>query len=305
MELDNLPGVLRPVDNAAMRTRFQQLLKSEDFIIAPGVYDAFSARIVESLGFDTVYLGSGNFCASHYGAADMGILSASEMATALRRISAAVSVPTIVDVDTGYGGPFQVAAHMPTIVAAGAAAAQIEDQVLPKRCGHLEGKSLVSTAEMCRKIEVMRDVTPDDFAIIARTDSVALEGLESAITRAHSYVDAGADLIFIEAPTSDEMLERIGEAEIKRPLIANMVFGGETPLHSGSELQALGFKMAIYAGAAIQAAGAAVRYSLAALRQSGQLPDSVSMLTLGERTKLVQQERWNALQDLTNRSLEE
>lgn len=305
MPIDELPDVLVPIDLESRRQRFQQLLRSDDIILSPGVYDAFSARIVESLGFDTVYLGSGNFCASQYGSADMGILSAQEMAAATRRIAAAVTVPVIVDVDTGYGGPFQVAVHLPQIVAAGAAAAQIEDQVLPKRCGHLEGKALISTAEMRRKIEVTRSVTPADFTIIARTDAVGVEGLEAAIERAHAYVESGADLIFIEAPISDEMLERIGAAEIQRPLIANMVFGGATPLRSRSDLHAMGYKMVVYAGAAIQAAGAAVRDCLSGLLESGQLPDSMKLLALQERTELVQQDRWNALQELTNRALDE
>jgi 2-methylisocitrate lyase-like PEP mutase family enzyme len=305
MLVDELPDVLRPLDLESRRHRFQELLASDGVILSPGVYDSFSARIVESLGFDTAYLGSGNFCASHYGSADMGILSPHDMAAASRRIAAAVSVPVIVDVDTGYGGPFQVAVHLPEIVAAGAAGAQIEDQVLPKRCGHLDGKSLVSTGEMCRKIEVARGVTPTDFAIIARTDAVAVEGLDAAIARAHAYVDAGADLIFIEAPLSDDMLQQIADAQIQRPLIANMVFGGATPLRSKSELQAMGYKMVIYAGAAIQAAGAAVRECLGGLLESGELPNSVTLLALAERTELVQQKRWNALHEQTNRPLDD
>jgi 2-methylisocitrate lyase-like PEP mutase family enzyme len=302
---DELPDLLKPVDSASRRATFRELLNADGLIISPGVYDAFSGRIVESLGYKTVYLGSGNFCASHYGSADMGILSPEVVAAATRRVAAAVTVPLIVDVDTGYGGPFQVAVHLPRIVEAGAAAAQIEDQVLPKRCGHLEGKGLISTAEMCRKIDVMRRVVPDDFSIMARTDAVAVEGIDAAIHRAHAYAAAGADLIFVEAPVSDQMLGKIGAAEIGRPLVANMVVGGATPLRSGSDLQAMGYKLIIYAGAAIQAAGAAVRHCLDALIRTGQLPESMQMLSLAERTELVQQPKWNALQEWASRPLDD
>ena len=303
MHHDNLPDALRPMNFPLRRKRFMELLETDEMIVAPGVYDAFSARIVEQIGFSTVYLGSGNFCASHYGTPDLGILTPHEMAAATRRIATAVSVPVIVDVDTGYGGPFQVAVHLPQIVDAGAAAAQIEDQVLPKRCGHLDGKSLISPSEMCRKLEVARRATPDDFSIIARTDAVAVEGVDAAIKRAHAYVDAGADLIFVEAPLSDGMLGQIGASGIQRPLIANMVYGGVTPLRSQSDLHAMGYKMVIYAGAAVQAAGAAVRSCLGGLHESGELPESVPMLTLAERTALIQQEQWNSLQEHASRTL--
>src|ERR671938_560448 len=216
----------------APRSRLRELLGSGTPVVAPGAYDALSARLVEQAGFDVVYMTGFGTTASLVGRPDVGLLTGSEMVDNARRIAAAVDVPVIADADTGYGNALNVLRTVQLYEQAGIAGLQLEDQVMPKKCGHMSGKALIGADEMVGKIRAAVEARRDpDLVVIARTDAVAVGGLEEAIGRARAFADAGADLLFVEAPTSEEDLARIaGELREVAPLVFNWAEGGKTPL---------------------------------------------------------------------------
>lgn len=250
-----------------------------------GSYDAFSTLCVESAGSDALYLGGGNLTASLLGLPDMGLLSFTELEDAVRRLRRISDLPLIVDFDTGYGTALQITQFLPRLAAAGADAVHIEDQALSKRCGHLGAKGVVEPSEMCARVSAARDSAPDGFIVIARCDARSVEGLESAIERAHEYSAAGADWIFVEALESVDELRAVGASNIGKPLMANMVIGGKTPLLSPEDLGNLGYSVVLYAGAALQAAGHAVIRTLKAVRAGDDVTGDV--LSLRERFDLL------------------
>ncbi|MGD9920852.1 MAG: oxaloacetate decarboxylase [Pseudorhodoplanes sp.] len=230
-------------------------LNTPGLVIAPGCYDALSALLIERAGFEAAYVSGASIAYTRLGRPDIGLVSLSELVDIVTAIHQRVTIPLIVDIDTGFGNALNVQRSVKLLAQAGAAALQLEDQVTPKRCGHLAGKELVPQSEMVGKISAALDARPDDnVLLIARTDAIAVEGFDAALERAEAYRSAGADVLFIEAPQSAEQLAAIG----KRfggvvPILANMVEGGQTPLSDAGELERLGFSIAIFPGGTVRA----------------------------------------------------
>jgi 2-methylisocitrate lyase-like PEP mutase family enzyme len=221
-------------------------LSRPELLLAPGVYDALTALVAEKAGFEALYLSGASIAYTRLGRPDIGLVGMTEVAETLANICSRVSVPVIVDADTGFGNALNVVRTVQALERAGAAAIQLEDQATPKRCGHLDGKVLVSINEMTGKIKAALD-TRRAALIIARTDAIAVEGLEAAMARAARYAEAGADVLFLEAPQSVEDMRRIAGA-FRLPLLANMVEGGKTPVLDAATLQAIGYRIAIFPG---------------------------------------------------------
>jgi len=250
-------------------TRLRELLVQRDLLVAPGAYDALSARLIAQAGFPAVYMTGFGTAASVLGQPDVGLLTMSEMVSRAAALAAVVGDrPLIADADTGYGNPINVRRTVREYEQAGVAAIHIEDQVWPKKCGHMEGKQVISVDEMVQKIRAAVDARQDpDFVIIARTDANAVYGLEDALRRGRAYREAGADVIFIEAPRSIEELRAIAQAFPDVPLLYNWAESGKTPLLPLEEIHALGFKLAIFPVSMLFAATQALLDLLEALKQ--------------------------------------
>jgi len=240
-------------------------------LLAPGVYDAFSALMVERAGFEAAYVSGASLAYTQLGRPDLGLMSAKEIADTVARMAERVSLPLIVDADTGFGNALNVIRTVKTFEAAGAAAIQLEDQSLPKRCGHLSGKALVSREEMAGKVKAAVDArTSEDTLIIARTDAIAVEGFAPALERAEAYLAAGADVLFIEAPQDlDQMSEIASRFKDRVPLLANMVEGGRTPLRTAADLGEAGFQLVITPGAFVRALAFMAEEFLTSLKTAG------------------------------------
>jgi 2-methylisocitrate lyase-like PEP mutase family enzyme len=232
-------------------------LARKPIVVAPGIYDAFTALVAQQAGFSTLYVSGAAIAYTRLGRPDIGLVSMSEVAETLALIRERVTAHLIVDADTGYGNALNVRRTVQEFERAGANAIQIEDQDFPKRCGHLEGKAVIAVAEMCGKIRAALDARRErDTLIIARTDAIAAEGFEQAIERANKYREAGADMLFVEAPKTRNDLSRVVKAfGGKVRLMANMVEGGKTPLLSAAELDAMGFALVIFPGGIVRAFG--------------------------------------------------
>jgi 2-methylisocitrate lyase-like PEP mutase family enzyme len=255
--------------NAAMDLR--ERLSRKPIVIAPGVFDALTASIATDAGFEALYVSGAAVSYTRLGRPDIGLLTLSEMADVVRNIRERVETPLIVDADTGHGNALNVQRSVRLFERAGANAIQLEDQSLPKRCGHLAGKSLVSAKEMVGKIKAAVDARADARTLlIARTDAIAVEGFEAAVERAALYAQAGADVLFIEAPRDREQLVGIGALFDQRvPMMANMVEGGRTPVLPASELQALGYSLVIFPGGIVRAMARSARDFYQTLRRDG------------------------------------
>ena len=229
-------------------TTLRERLSPANVLLAPGVYDALGALMAARAGFEALYLSGAGIAYTRLGRPDIGLVDMSEVAATLARIRERVELPIIADADTGYGNALNVQRTVVNFERAGAAAIQLEDQTLPKRCGHLQGKVLVPTAEMVGKIKAALDARDnEDLLIIARTDAIAVDGFDAALERAERYAEAGADMLFVEAPHTIEQLEAIGNRFSNRiHVMANMVEGGKTPVLSAAELQQLGFSFVIF-----------------------------------------------------------
>ncbi len=261
-------SLLEPQKAGASRLR--KLLEQNEPILAPGAYDALSARLIEEAGFSVVYMTGFGTSASLLGRPDAGLLSMSEMVDNARRIVQAVSIPVIADADTGYGNPINVIRTIREYEAAGVAGIHIEDQITPKKCGHTEGKQLVPTGEMVAKLKAALEVrSSEDLLIIARTDARAVEGLEGALKRARAYREAGADILFIEAPQSQEEIAEVARAFPDVPLLFNWAEGGKTPPMSLSALKKLGFKIIIFPISTLLTATQAIRKTLKVIKETG------------------------------------
>jgi len=240
--------------------RLRELLATPDLIVAPGAYDCLSARLIEAAGFPAVYMTGFGTAAAYLGRPDVGLLGMSEMADNARRIVQAVDVPVIADADTGYGNAINVIRTVQAYENAGVAALHIEDQLAPKKCGHMEGKQLIPAAEMVEKIRAaVAARSSPDLVIIARTDARAVEGLEAALERALRYREAGADLLFFEAPESEADIERVAASLGGLPLLFNWAEGGRTPPLALSRLRELGFRIVIFPIGALLVAARAIR----------------------------------------------
>ena len=250
-------------------TRLRALLASPGLLMAPGVADSLHARLVALAGFDALYMTGAGTAVSRLGMPDVGLLTVSEMVDNAGRIADAAGLPLIADADTGYGGPINVRRTVRMYEKAGVAGIHIEDQTWPKRCGHLSGKTLIPADEMVAKVRAACDARVDsDFVIIARTDAIAVEGLEPAIERAEAYAEAGADVVFVEAPRTSEELSSVPR-RLKVPTLFNMSSSGKTPFLSAEEIAALGYKIAIYPNFAILSAIPAVQHYLSELKTRG------------------------------------
>jgi len=274
----------------------RRLLEKPGIILAPGATDGFIAKIIERAKFPVVYV-TGAGVSNTLGLPDLGLTSMNEIVTRAKCIADAVNVPVISDADTGYGNALNVMRTVREFESAGVSGIHIEDQVTPKRCGHFEGKQVISKAEMVKKIEAAVEARCDEeFVIIARTDARAPYGLEEAISREKAYLKAGADVAFIEAPTSVDELKTIAQS-IDAPLMANMVEGGKTPLLKASELEKMGYKVVIYANTALRIAAYAIREAMAILQKTGtteQLMDR--MLAWQDRQDLVNLSLYQAME---------
>ncbi|MDI6600487.1 MAG: oxaloacetate decarboxylase [Thermoanaerobacteraceae bacterium] len=264
----------------------RQLLKDREIIIVPGASTALLARIIEDIGFDAVYATGAGISNMNFGFPDVGLTTMNEILEACKRINDAVNLPVIADIDNGYGNPLNVYRTVKEFSRAGMAAIQIEDQVSPKRCGHFEGKDVISPEEMVYKIKAARDAG-NDVVIIARTDSIAVNGFEDAIERAGLYAENGADMIFVEAPRNIEELRKIPE-NITVPCVANMVEGGKTPIISADELSHMGYKMVIYANLSLRAAVKAAHDALLVLKEEGSSTYVMNkIITMDERNMIT------------------
>ena len=252
-------------------SNLRERLRQRPIVVAPGCYDALSALMIERAGFAAAYLSGASLAYTRLGRPDVGLVSLSELADTVGLIRDRVSLPLIVDADTGFGNALNVQRTVRLLARQGADALQLEDQATPKRCGHLRDKSLVATGEMAGKIRAALDARPAaETLIIARTDAIAVEGFEAALDRGEAYLEAGADVLFIEAPTSVAQLEAIGARFGERvPLLANMVEGGATPLSDARSLEALGFALAIFPGGTVRAVTRTLEAYFASLAAHG------------------------------------
>src|SRR5262245_10269952 len=263
--------------------RLRELLAAPGIIRSLGAHDVFTARLIELAGLETVFLGGFGTSASLLGLPDVGLITLSEMADAVRRMSQRVAIPVVADGDTGHGDLHNVVRTVREFEQAGAAGILLEDQVTPKRCGHFQGKHVVPSNEMVAKLRAALDARRDqDFVIIARTDARAVEGLSAAIERMNRYAETGVDVGFIEAPVSRDELERIPR-EVRLPLLVNMLTGGITPILAVAELEQLGYKIVVCPIETLLVAGAAIRHLIAGFLRDGRA-DRVgeSMVTVTE-----------------------
>ena len=248
----------------------KSIIKTET-LLAPGIYDALSGLIAEQSGAKAAYLSGASIAYTRFGRSDIGLVSVSEVHDTLAAVTDRIKIPIIVDADTGFGNALNVQRTIRSFERAGAAAIQIEDQSFPKRCGHLDGKVLVKKDEMVGKVKAAVDSRKtSDTLIIARTDARAVEGLQEAIDRAHAYHEAGADVLFIEAPRSVDELKLIRKSfDLNIPLLANMVEGGKTPVKTANDLKSLGFNIVIFPGGAVRAATFQLQEYYAGLLKNG------------------------------------
>ncbi len=283
--------------NANRNQTLKQLLVPGAGIVLPGAPNALTARIIESAGFPVVYMTGAGVANSYLGAPDMGLISVTEMVAHVQAIHEAVKIPLIADGDTGFGNALNLVRTIKLYERAGASAIQLEDQVFPKRCGHFEGKSVVPKDEMVQKIKAAVDARVDsDFLILARTDARAVEGMDAALERIAAYKEAGADLLFVEAPQSAEELRRIPK-EVPGTHICNIVFGGKTPMLPREELAAMGFAGILYANAAMQSAMMAMKRTMAHLHEVGSLAGAEQdILPFNDRQVFVDYARWTEME---------
>ncbi len=265
-------------------------LKKSSIVLAPGVYDALSALIAEQSGFEAVYLSGASIAYTRLGRSDVGLTTYSEVCDTLEAIRERIALPIIVDADTGFGNALNVQRTVKGFERAGANLIQLEDQGFPKRCGHLDGKTVVSAGEMAGKIRAAVDARVSrDTLIMARTDAVAVEGFEPALERAEKYLEAGADVLFIEAVRDEAQMREVNERFANRvPLLANMVEGGKTPVKSAEELERLGYRIAIFPGGTVRAVAHLLARYYSSLRTHGTTaPFAKTMLDFDRLNSLI------------------
>lgn len=267
--------------------RVQQILDQAGALAFPGIYDTLSAKIAEQVGFPMAFVSGYSLAAATIGEPDFGLLTQTEVVERARAICSSVSIPVIVDADTGYGNPLNVHRTVELLMNAGAAGCFLEDQVWPKRCGHMRNKKVIAREDYLQKIRAAVDARANhDFFIVARTDAEAVHGLGEAIARVTEAREAGADASFVEAPGSMEQLEQIGE-RAPRPIVANMIEGGKTPVLAKAQLESLGFQLILYPLTGLFAAGHMLRSLYAHLHETGT--------TLGMENELLSFSEFNDL----------
>ena len=269
-------------------TILRQMMAGNKIVVAPGAHDALTAKIIEQVGFEAVYMTGYGQAASHLGKPDVGLLTLSEMVARAANIVEAVNVPVIADADTGFGNAVNVMRTVREYEKAGVAAIQLEDQVAPKKCGHMTGRQVVSKEEMVGKIKAAADVRTDsDFMIIARTDARTVHGIGEALERAKAYEEAGADILFVESPESIEEMKQI-TSSFKVPVLANMVEGGRTPFLPVQELEALGYDLVIFPTASTYLVTKALKRLMTTLKETGTTASLIpEMITFEEFNDLI------------------
>jgi len=267
-------------------------------LVLPGAPDALTARLAREIGFEAVYVTGAGVTNRYLGVPDLGLITLSELADHVEAIRDAVDIPIVVDADTGFGGPLNVRRTVQVLERRGANAIQLEDQVFPKRCGHFAGKETIAAAEMVAKLQAALDARGDDsLLIVARTDARQEFGLEEALERAESYREAGADVIFVEAPQSREELAEVGR-RVDAPLLVNIVEGGDTPMLPAAELGELGFSIVLYANSSLRGALFGARAVLEELRSTGSTAGALDrMIEWEERQRLVGKPAFDDLSD--------
>ncbi len=277
--------------------QLKALMARRAAVTLPGAANAMFARVIEDLGFEAVYVTGAGVANMSLGVPDIGLTTLTEVAETVAAISDTVSLPLLVDADTGFGNAVNMVRTVRLLERAGAAGLQIEDQVFPKKCGHFNGKEVIPLDEMVQKIKAAVDSRQDQsLQIVARTDAAAIEGIDRAIERAQAFIEAGADATFVEAPTSAAQLARI-PASLAVPQVANIVFGGRTPDPGREKLAEMGFSVVLYANAALQAALRASYEVLGALKREGTLATVADRLaSFEERQRAVAKDRWDALE---------
>lgn len=281
-----------------LSTTLRQMLDEPEIIVLPGAYDALTARLAERAGFRAAFTTGFGFAATVLGVPDFGLLTMSETMDRVRYIVRTLSVPLVADMDTGYGNPLNVIRTVRECVALGVAGIILEDQEWPKKCGHFEGKRVIAAEEQAAKIRAAADAREgDDLVIIGRTDARQPLGLEEAIRRGKLYRDAGADVVFVEAPRSVDELREVARAIPDAPLFANMIEGGKTPLLSSAELQELGYKMVVYPLSALFAATRAVEETYRTLfRDKSTASRAGSMVSFDEFEEIIDVPGWRELE---------
>jgi 2-methylisocitrate lyase-like PEP mutase family enzyme len=269
-------------------TALRNILKNEGILIVPGASSALLGKLIELMKYRAVYATGAGIANMQFGVPDIGLITMTEILETTKRINDATTLPVIADIDNGYGNSLSVYRTVKQFSAAGIAALQLEDQQLPKRCGHFNGKAVISKEEMVSKIKAAKDALQDpDVILIARTDALAANGFEDALERGATYAEAGADIIFIEAPTTIEQMQAITRT-IKAYHIANIVEGGKTPLLSNTELEKMGFKIVLYANAPLKAAVKGTQTLLRHLQINGTTADCEHlMITMKERNEIT------------------
>ncbi len=265
----------------------RELLKQGKLITAPGIYDMISALLADKMGFQALYVTGYGTVASYLGLPDAGISTYTDMLHRVSRFAEMTKTPIIADADTGYGGLLNVAHTVKGYEKAGIAAIQLEDQEFPKKCGHTPGRKVIPINDMVRKIKVACDArTSKDFLIVARTDARTSLGLDEALRRGEAYSKAGADIIFIESPESEEEMKKICST-FDKPTLANIVHGGKTPILNASQLQDIGYSIAIHPVAGFLSAAAAMEKAYTGLKESGQIPASVDLYSFAKFNELI------------------
>ena len=277
--------------------QLRELLRQRKAVLLPGAANALAARVIEDIGFKAIYVTGAGVANTFLGVPDIGLLSVTELASHVSAMREAVALPLIIDADTGFGNAINVSRTIQTLERSGANAIQLEDQEFPKRCGHFFGKSVISRAEMMQKIHAAVDARVDpDLVIVARTDAIAVNGFDDAMERAAAYIEAGADMIFVEAPRSREQIAEIPK-RLSVPQFINIVAGGLTPMIGLGELEKMGYSMVLYANTALQASIAGMQKVLGHLKAHGSLDGVSSQLaSFEERQRIVSKPHFDDLE---------
>jgi len=275
-------------NNESTRQVLRRLAEARRGVLVPGAFNALSARVIEDLGFEAIYVTGAGVTNMHFGLPDQAFMGLHDIAEHTARIRDAVNLPLLVDADTGFGNALNVRHAVRVLERAGADCIQLEDQVSPKRCGHFAGKAVIDTAEMLGKIKAAVDARTDaGMLVMARTDAAAVHGFEAAIERAQQFSEAGADILFVEAVTSADEVRAMPRL-LDKPQLMNMVIGGKTPTFGAEELGALGYGLVLYANAALQGAVAGMQRALTVLRDTRRLDEDPSLVaSFAERQRLV------------------
>lgn len=279
------------------KQQLKALVQAKRGVIVPGAFNALSAKVVADLGYEAIYVTGAGVTNMWFGMPDQGFMGLAEIADHTARIRDAVDVPLLVDADTGFGNATNVYHTVRTLERAGADCIQLEDQVAPKRCGHFNGKDVISTEEAVNKIKAAVDARRDsDLLIMARTDAAAVHGFEAAVERAQKFAEAGADILFVEAVTTEAEIRALPQ-RLATPQLMNMVIGGKTPIFNATQLGDLGFGLVLYANAALQGAVMGMQKALTVLRDEKEVREDSGLVTpFAERQRLVGKADWDALE---------